>query len=60
MARRPRAPRPPSAWTSNPGAVFWNTITASWYTDGGASGVGIFRQDTGWTGYVPAVRLVAN
>ena len=29
--------------------VFWNTQTAADYTDGGAAGVGIFRQDTGWT-----------
>ena len=28
--------------------VFWNTVTASYYADGGAAGVGIFRQDTGW------------
>lgn len=31
--------------------VFWNTITAGWYADGGASGVGIFRKDTNWTPY---------
>jgi hypothetical protein len=29
--------------------VFWNTSTAGWYTDGGAGGVGIFREDTAWT-----------
>ena len=40
--------------------VFWNTLTAGWYTDGGAGGVGIFRQDTNWTGYVPAVRFEAT
>ena len=40
-----------------PDAVFFNTETAAWYADGGASGVGIFRRDTGWTGYVPAVRF---
>lgn len=40
--------------------VFWNTLTAAWYTDGGAGGVGIFRQDTNWTGYVPAVRFEAT
>lgn len=31
--------------------VFWNTITAGWYTDSGASGVGIFRKDTNWAPY---------
>ena len=40
-----------------PDAVFFNTETAAWYADGGAGGVGIFRRDTGWTGYVPAVRF---
>ncbi len=29
--------------------VFWNTSTASNYNDGGASGVGTFREDTNWT-----------
>lgn len=29
--------------------VFWNTMTPSNYTDGGAGGVGIFRRDTLWT-----------
>jgi hypothetical protein len=28
--------------------VFWNTSYAPFYADGGTSGVGIFRQDTGW------------
>lgn len=31
--------------------VFWNTSYAPFYTDGGTGGVGIFRQDTGWTPY---------
>jgi hypothetical protein len=30
------------------GAVFWNTSFAPFYTDGGAAGVGTFREDTGW------------
>ena len=29
--------------------VFWNTVTKAWYTDGGASGFGVFRKDTNWT-----------
>ena len=32
----------------NPDNVFWNTSFAGFYTDGGAAGVGIFRQDTNW------------
>lgn len=34
---------------ANVDRVFWDTLTAGWYTDGGAGGVGIFREDTGWT-----------
>jgi hypothetical protein len=30
-------------------AVFWNTSHAPFYTDGGAGGVGTFRQDTNWS-----------
>ncbi|MFA5894235.1 MAG: hypothetical protein WC851_00490 [Candidatus Shapirobacteria bacterium] len=29
--------------------VFWNTITAGWYADGGAAGVGVLREDSNWT-----------
>jgi hypothetical protein len=29
--------------------VFWNTSYAPFYTDGGAAGYGIFREDTNWT-----------
>jgi parallel beta-helix repeat protein len=29
--------------------VFWNTSFAGFYTDHGAAGVGVFRQDTNWT-----------
>lgn len=29
--------------------VFWNTSTAAWYSDGGASGVNTFRKDTNWS-----------
>ena len=48
----------PSVGTDvNPDAVYWNTLTAAWYADGGYSGVGLFRQDTNWTGYVPAVEF---
>ena len=39
--------------------VMWNTTTAGWYTDGGAGGVGVFRQDTGWTGYTPMISFSA-
>jgi hypothetical protein len=29
--------------------VFWNTSFAGFYTDKGAAGVGVFRQDTNWS-----------
>lgn len=34
---------------ANTDAVFWNTSYAGFYADGGASGVGTFRQDTNWS-----------
>ena len=43
-----------------PGSVYWNTSTAAWYTDGGASGVGVFRQDTNWSPYSPEVTINAD
>jgi hypothetical protein len=44
---------------SNPNLddVMWNTHTAGWYTDGGAGGVNILRQDTNWTGFTPMIRV---
>ena len=32
-----------------PGTAYWNTTYGGFYTDGGAGGVGIFRQDTEWS-----------
>ena len=45
---------------ADPTTVFWNTATASWYSDGGASGVGVFRSDSSWGGYQPAVQITAT
>jgi hypothetical protein len=42
-----------------PDTAYWETSTASWYTDGGAGGVGTFRQDTGWTPYSGAIEFSA-
>ncbi len=39
----------------NSDVVYWNTAHGSWYTGGGQGG--IFRQDTGWTPYKPAVQF---
>ena len=41
--------------------VFWDTSTAGWYSDGGAGGVGIFREDTNWVPYgnIP-FQVIAN
>jgi hypothetical protein len=36
--------------------MYWNTSYAGFYTDGGAAGVGIFRQDTDWS-YSGAIEL---
>lgn len=44
----------------DPDAVFWNTSHGPFYTDGGAGGVGTFRQDTAWAPYVPAVQFNAT
>lgn len=47
----------------DPDGVYWNTATAGWYGDKGASGYGIFRYDhnadpaNGWTGYAPMARF---
>ena len=42
----------------NVAEVFWNTITAFWYADGGASGVGTFRKDTNWAPYGTIAMMV--
>jgi len=34
---------------NNADRVFWNTSFAGFYADGGAGGVGIFREDTNWS-----------
>lgn len=44
----------------NTDSVFWNTATAAWYTDGGAAGVGTFREDTAWTPYVLPIQITAS
>ena len=42
-----------------PDAVFWNTMTAANYFDGGPE-VGTFRRDANWAPYTPAVSLTAS
>ncbi len=50
----------PSVGTDvNPDGVYWNTSVAGFYTDGGAGGIGTFREDTAWTPYVPAAQITA-
>lgn len=41
----------------NPDELYWNTVHAAWYSDGGVGGSNIFRPDTGWTGYVVGARF---
>lgn len=43
-----------------PDTAYWNTSYGGFYTDGGAGGVGTFRQDTGWTPYSGAVEFDAT
>jgi hypothetical protein len=44
----------------NPNDVYFNTITAGWYCDGGTGGTGFFRRDGDcWTGLQPSVQFNA-
>lgn len=43
----------------NPDDAYWNTSTPTNYTDGGAAGVGIFRQDTNWAPYSGMIQVNA-
>ncbi len=43
----------------NPDDAYWNTKTASNYTDGGAAGAGVFRQDTNWMPYSGMIQVNA-
>jgi hypothetical protein len=40
-----------------PGTAYWNTTNASDYADGGAAGVGVFRQDQNWSPYTGAIEF---
>ncbi len=42
---------------TDPDAVYWNTMSAAYYTDHGAGGSGIFRADTGWAPYSPMIQF---
>ncbi|MEO7359623.1 MAG: hypothetical protein ABI120_04795 [Gemmatimonadaceae bacterium] len=44
----------------DPDAVFVNYAIAGNYTDGGTGGYNIFRRDTGWSPYSPAVQFTAT
>jgi PEP-CTERM motif len=51
---------PPSVGTNPlPDTAYWNTTIAANYTDGGATGVGIFRQDTNWSPFSGAISFDA-
>jgi hypothetical protein len=43
-----------------PDTAYWETTDAGDYTDGGAGGVGTFRQDTGWTPYSGEIDFTAT
>jgi hypothetical protein len=38
-----------------PGVAYWNTTAAGDYADGGAGGVGTFRQDQNWSPYTGGI-----
>jgi len=40
-----------------PDTAYWETVNASNYSDGGAGGVGTFRQDTNWSPYSGAIEF---
>ena len=40
-----------------PDSAYWNTAHASFYADGGAAGVGTFRQDATWSPYSGAIEF---
>ena len=40
-----------------PETAYWNTMNPGSYTDGGTAGVGIFRQDQGWSPFSGAVEF---
>ncbi|MGN6626913.1 MAG: PEP-CTERM sorting domain-containing protein [Tepidisphaeraceae bacterium] len=43
----------------NPDDTYQNSTWTGAYTDGGAGGLGTFREDSGWTGYTPAIQFSA-
>ena len=43
-----------------PDTAYWNTNTATNYTDGGLGGTGTFRRDTGWTPYSGAAEFIGS
>jgi hypothetical protein len=48
----------PSVGTDvEPGVVFQNADNAYFYTDHGAAGLNVFRKDTGWAPYTPAIAI---
>jgi hypothetical protein len=43
-----------------PDTAYWETSYGGFYADGGAGGVGTFRQDTNWSGYSGAIEFSAE
>jgi hypothetical protein len=43
-----------------PDTLYWNTMSAGYYADGGAGGVGVFRQDSNWSPYKVAAAFNAD
>ena len=53
------APAPSIGGDAELSAFFYNSTFAGFYADGGASGTGTFRRDTGYS-YTPAIQVVAT
>jgi hypothetical protein len=43
-----------------PDTAYWETSYAGFYADGGAGGVGTFREDTNWTPYSGAIEFTTT
>ncbi|MFP5220863.1 MAG: PEP-CTERM sorting domain-containing protein [Acidobacteriota bacterium] len=44
----------------NTNSIYWNTSHAPFYSDGGVAGVSLFREDSEWAPYTPAIMFNAD
>lgn len=55
-----RASEPTVGSDPDPDNLFWDTSFAPYYSDGGASGVGVFRSDSGWAQSLLLIAITAS